>query len=286
MEPLPRGSTPPPGRGPAPPLVDTHAHLCDPSFDPDRSLVLSRARSAGVVAFVAVAEGLEDSRRNLALAAELPGVLAAVGQHPSAGKLTDARDLDGFDSVAALIREAPDRFAAIGEIGMDFWIAQEESDREAQRALFERFVLLAQEVDLPLNVHSRSAGRPVIEILLRMGARRVQLHAFDGRASTAMPAVEAGFLFSIPPSLVRSRQKQKLVERLPMSSLLLESDSPALGPEPEARNEPANLLAAVRAIAEIKRVSEAEVRRATSANACRLYGPRLAAAMEASGHSG
>ncbi len=103
----------------------------------------------------------------------------------------------------------------------------------------------------------------------------MQLHAFDGKASTALPAVEAGYFFSIPPSVVRSRQKQKLVKHLPLTCLLVETDSPVLGPEPGARNEPANLLLAIRAIAEIKGLPEPSVAEAVSENAARLYGSLL-----------
>ncbi len=225
-----------------------------------------------MAAVLAMAESAEDSRRSLALAAEFPQVLPAAGLHPQEVSAEDP------DEVAALIRGSLDRVVAIGEVGLDYWIAQDEAGRQLQRAAFERLALLSIELGLPLNVHSRSAGRHVIELLLRLGARRVQMHAFDGRVPRRLPAVEAGFFFSIPPSVVRSRQKQKLVERLPLSCLLLESDSPALGPDPTARNEPCNLLAAVRAIAEIKEVPEEEVRLATWENALRLYGATLEAA--------
>jgi TatD DNase family protein len=111
--------------------------------------------------------------------------------------------------------------------------------------------------------------------LLESGAARVQLHAFDGRASTTGPAVEAGYYFSIPPSVARSRQKQKLVKQLPLDSLLVETDSPVLGPEPGSRNEPANLALVVQAIAAIKSLPEQAVAEAVTANTIRLYG-RLA----------
>lgn len=77
--------------------------------------------------------------------------------------------------------------------------------------------------------------------------------------------------FSVPPSVVRSRQKQKLVRHLPLASLLVETDSPVPGPEPGMRNEPVNLFAAVRAIAEIKGISENDVVRAVSGDARELY---------------
>jgi TatD DNase family protein len=86
-----------------------------------------------------------------------------------------------------------------------------------------------------------------------------------------MPAVEAGYFFSVPPSIVRSEQKQKLVRKLPMSCLLVETDSPVLGPQPRERNEPANALIAIKKIAELKGLSEFEVMEAVSVNTRRLY---------------
>jgi TatD DNase family protein len=100
----------------------------------------------------------------------------------------------------------------------------------------------------------------------------VQLHAFDGKFGAAMPAVEAGFFFSIPASVARSRQKQKLVHQLPISCLLLETDSPVLGPEPGRRNEPVNVRLALQSIAEIKEVSTEGLAEAIYENTRRLYG--------------
>jgi len=99
----------------------------------------------------------------------------------------------------------------------------------------------------------------------------VLLHAFDARPATAELGLAAGFYFSIPPSVVRSRQKEKLVARLPVSHLLLESDSPVLGVNPDVRNEPAAITVAASAIAAAKGVPEAEVATATTANARALF---------------
>ncbi|MFW6181765.1 MAG: TatD family hydrolase, partial [Spirochaetota bacterium] len=125
----------------------------------------------------------------------------------------------------------------------------------------------------PLNVHSRSAGRHAVALLLEERARRVQMHAFDGKVSAALQGVEAGFLFSVPPSVVRSRQKQKLARALPLDALLLESDSPVLGPVPGERNEPANLLIAADAVAGLRGLPRERVLEAAAENATRLYGP-------------
>ena len=87
--------------------------------------------------------------------------------------------------------------------------------------------------------------------------------------------MEAGYFFSIPPSVVRSRQKRKLVKQLPLACLLVETDSPALGPEPGLRNEPSTLARAVQAIAEIKSLQLQAVMEAVAANTTRLYGALL-----------
>lgn len=247
-------------------LIDTHAHLCDPAFDGDRADVLARARQAGVRAVVAVGETLADANRNLALAAGHPMIRAAAGLYPTHLDLAQAGEM------AALVRHRRADLVAIGEVGLDFWAVQDPADQERQRQIFKLFIDLSRETGLPLNVHSRSAGRHAMAMLLEHGAVKVQLHAFDGKAGAALPGVAAGFFFSIPPSVVRSRQKQKLVRQLPLDCLLVETDSPVLGPEPDRRNEPANLPLAVKAIAEIKSIPAAEVAEAVTANTIRLYG--------------
>jgi TatD DNase family protein len=245
--------------------ADTHAHLCDSVFDQDLDHVLDRAKSVGIETIVAVGETMEDAEKNLLLAARYPMIRAAAGLYP---KYTDP---ELALQMCDFIRNHRDGLSAIGEVGLDYWVVKEEPALENQREIFRGFIELGLELMLPLNVHSRSAGRHAVTMLLECGARKVQLHAFDGKASAAMPAVEAGYFFSIPPSIVRSEQKQKLVKRLPLSSLLIETDSPVLGPTARERNEPANGVIALKAIAELKGVCEREVMEAVAANFQRLY---------------
>lgn len=248
-------------------LTDCHAHLCDPSFAGDLGDVLSRARDAGVEAVVAVGETRADAERNLKLAEAYPGVVRATG-----GLYPTHLDLAEAERVAGLIRRERSRLVAIGEVGLDRWKVRDEGELAVQREIFALFIDLSLELDLPLNVHSRSAGHYAIDLLRERGATRVQLHAFDGRAARAEPAVEAGYFFSVPPSVVRSPQKQKLVRRLPLSCLLLETDSPVLGPERDRRNEPANAVVSLGAIADIKGLPVSEVAAAVRENTARLYG--------------
>ncbi len=251
-----------------PPIFDTHAHLCAAEFADDLEQVLGRARETGVAGVLAVGESLEDARSNLEIRRRSDGFVAM-----AAGLFPTLLDLDQAESVEGFLRENRNEIAAVGEVGLDYWKVAEGPDRDLQRELFGRFVDLAIELDLPLNVHSRSAGRATIEFLLERGATRVQMHAFDGRAANAWAGVEAGFFFSVPPSIVRSPQKQKLVRRLPIESLLLETDSPVLGPEKSARNEPANARVALEAISALKQAEPAAVAEAIRANTRRLYGP-------------
>jgi TatD DNase family protein len=228
--------------------------------------VLARAAAAGVAAVIALGEDMADAERNIQLAAKHPILRPAAGLYPTILDPAKAAAMHAF------IRQKRSKLVAIGEVGLDFWVVTEAAAKKMQQEIFSSFIELSKELDLPLNVHSRSAGRQAISMLLEHGATHVQLHAFDGKSSTAAPAVEAGYFFSIPPSVVRSRQKQKLVKSIPLSCLLVETDSPVLGPDPQQRNEPANVLLALKAIAELKNISEDRVRASVSENTNRLYG--------------
>jgi TatD DNase family protein len=257
-------------------MIDSHTHLTDPAFAADRPAVLARARQAGVTRIAVVGQDLAENRAVLALAAGDPALLPFLGLHPD-------RFADGVEppsgavqaAIHGMIREQAGLLTGIGEVGLDYRVCLDPARREAQRDAFRALIALARELDLPLNVHSRSAGHHTLDLLLADGAKRVLMHAFDGKAGHALRGAEAGYLFSIPPSIVRSRQKQKLVRALPLSALALETDSPVLGPEPGGRNEPANVVLSLRAIAEIQGVPEEEVRRRTEENTARLFALEL-----------
>jgi TatD DNase family protein len=219
--------------------VDTHTHLCDPLFDKDREDVLKRARNVGVSAIVVVSETLSDVHRNLELAENYPLLWPAGGLYPTHLDLSEAKQ------ISSLMRKERHKFLAIGEVGLDYWIVKKEAEREVQHEIFSEFIGLSIELNLPLNIHSRSAGRHAIEILLERRARKVQLH------------------------------EQKLVKRLPLSALLVETDSPVLGPSHKERNEPSNIMISVNAISEIKNIRKEEVLETVFENTYRLYGERI-----------
>ena len=247
-------------------IIDTHAHLADAEFDNDLPEVLERARKVGVRAVVTVCEVFEDAHKILQLAELHPEIKPAAGLYPTILNIEKCEKIENF------IRNNYRRLFAVGEVGLDYWKVKDEDERALQREIFARMIALSLETSLPLNVHSRSAGRYAISLLLEKGAEKVQLHAFDGKASSAMPAVEAGYFFSIPPSIIRSIQKQKLVRQLPLEHLLVETDSPVLGPEKSERNEPANALISLKAVADLKGISVDDMKDVVFENTIRLYG--------------
>lgn len=258
-------------------MIDCHAHLASAAFDADRAEVLARAASRGVRRVIVVGEHLEDDRRVLDVCARHSELRPAMGLHPD--RFADDREPPSeaeIDAVVALIEEHRSRLACIGEVGLDYYYAKSEGRRDLQRACLMRMTRLARKLELALNVHSRSAGHYALDLLADLRPERVLMHAFDGKAGHAERAArQYGFVFSVPPSVVRSEQKQKLVRLLPLESLALESDSPVLGPVRTERNEPANIELVVRTIAELKGVSEQTVRDVTDETAQRLFGPAL-----------
>ncbi|KAI6242726.1 hypothetical protein M3Y99_00178700 [Aphelenchoides fujianensis] len=240
-------------------MIDCHCHLADEAFDSDLGDVIQRAKEAGVEAAIVVAEFADQFDRVLNLAVEYPDFcFPALGLHP----------------VQRGNRSAADRLAAVGEVGLDFtprYVPNGDEDKREQREVFRRQIELANELQIPVNVHSRSAGRPVVEWLLKYEAKAALLHAFSGNVKSAKPAIERGFFFSIPPSFASNPEREKLVQAVPLEQLCLETDSPVLGPDRNERNEPKNLRVSAEFIARVKNVDVEEVIRVTSRNARRLF---------------
>ncbi|NXG52880.1 YNF8 Deoxyribonuclease, partial [Psilopogon haemacephalus] len=235
---------------------------------------------AAVSALVVVSERAGEFRNVVALSERFPGfVLPCLGVHPVQEVSPEERrsvTLKDLDAALPLIELYKDKLVGIGEVGLDFTprFASTREEKEGQRQVLIKQIELARRLDLPLNVHSRSAGRPTIHLLKEQGATKVLLHAFDGKPAVAMEGVEAGYFFSIPPSIVRNEQVQKLVKLLPLERICLETDSPALGPEKQVRNEPKNIHVAAECIANIKGIPVGELIEVTTQNALKVF-PKL-----------
>ncbi|XP_034714075.1 tatD DNase domain containing 3-like isoform X2 [Etheostoma cragini] len=263
--------------------VDCHCHISAGDFDKDIDEVIENSKTAGLLAILAVAEHAGEFDKIIELSQRFPGfVFPCLGVHPVQEVSPDQQrgaSLQDLDAALPIIEKYKDQLVAIGEVGLDFTprYVSCESDKESQRQVLIRQAQIAKELDLPLNVHSRSAGRPTIHLLKEQGVEKALFHAFDGKPSVAMEGVKAGYFFSIPPSIIRSEQ-QKLVKQLPLENICLETDSPALGPEKQVRNEPKNICISAEYISKIKGVSLQEVIEVTTQNALRLF-PKLKSAI-------
>ena len=253
-------------------LVDTHAHLIDKAFDPDRQGAVERAIEAGVHYVLSMGNCLESSRRAADLAVSCAGVHAAVGVHPSeVGGAAEERTLKGI----ARLLENP-KVAAVGEIGLDYY--RDGAPRKLQRRWFRRQIRLAVEAGKPIAVHCREAADDVYEILEAERAWRAGgvIHCFTGDGEQARKFLDIDFHLGAGGAVTFSRSEalREVFERVPMERVLLETDSPYLAPPPHRgkRNEPAYLPRVAEALAELRGITPEEAARATTENARRLFG--------------
>jgi len=247
-------------------LIDVHCHLTAPEFEGRVREVVEKSVKAGVKAIITSGLGYEDGLKALEIS-DYRIVYPSLGVSPYM--------LEGYEQVIELISRESRRIVAIGEVGLDYWRVRDDEGRDRQRRVFREFIELSKSLDLPLIIHSRSAGKYALEILFEMKAERVIMHAFDGAAKHAVKAVERGYMFSIPPSIARSQQKRNLVKRIPLENLLLESDSPVLSPVAGQVNYPWNILVSADWIGKIKGIPIEKVIEVTGRNAAEILDLRL-----------
>ncbi|CAG5117178.1 unnamed protein product [Candidula unifasciata] len=260
-------------------MVDVHTHLTDDKLFQNISGVIDRALAKNVRAALVVTENIKEFEPAVELYKRFPKfVLPCLGLHPiqstgisdeSGIEVKRSVSLEDYAGVESAIERFADVIGAVGEIGLDFSprFCKTAYDKEVQKLILTKQVQLAQKHSLPINVHSRSAGKQTIQLLKELDARHVLLHAFDGRASTALEGVANGYYFSVTASVCRDPQIQKMVKSLPLDRLMLETDSPAIAPVKGAINEPSNVSISCEYIARIKKVEMEEVKRITTENA-------------------
>lgn len=253
-------------------LVDSHCHLADPAFDGDREAVLARARVAGVGHVVAIGESPERTAAALALAAAHPGISATAGLHPHEAKSwtpDTARWLDAALADPAVV--------AAGETGLDYHY--DFSPRDRQREAFEAQLDLAGRHTKPAVVHAREADEDVAAALRNHPRTVAILHSFSSGPGLLRAAIALGHYVSWSGMITfRSWRDDALIREVPTDRLLLETDAPYLAPVPVRgkRNEPAFVAHTAARLAQVLELPADELIATTTANALRVFGPRIA----------
>lgn len=258
--------------------VDAHAHLeivtnAAPDSDEVRK-VLDDARDAGVDRVVQVGYSAEQSQWCVDAAEHWKGrVLAAVALHPNEAPVVE--DLEHDWSIIAKLAEHP-RVRAIGETGLDYFRTPPEL-RKRQQESFKWHIELAKKLNKALVIHDRDSHEDVLSVLLEVGApEKTIFHCYSGDLAMAKICVDRGYILSFAGTLTfkNAPELREAVKIVPVDQLLVETDSPFLAPTPHrgALNTPAQIANIVRAMADERDVSDAELATALSNNAERIFG--------------
>ncbi|MHA2425493.1 MAG: TatD family hydrolase [Candidatus Thorarchaeota archaeon] len=243
--------------------IDSHCHIEQKEFDSDRDAIIKHAMEEGI-ALISSAITPDTWQSLLDISSRFPNVYASIGLDPMMH--------NDIENALSKIRVNSENIVSIGEVGLDHYRERDHDQRDAQESAFTKMINQARELTIPIQVHSRSAGRAALDVLRKNDAELVHMHAFDGRSSLAKTASnELGYYFSIPTSVVRSPQKQKLVKSINLERLLIETDSPVLAPKRGERNTPLNLPIVLQEVSRILRRNEEELQNIVLENTRRLY---------------
>lgn len=250
-------------------FFDTHTHLDDEKFKDARGELLTELPAAGIAPVMAIAADRESCFSALRLAEENGFILAAVGQHPDAAQHMDEQQFQELKELAV-----HPRVKCIGEIGLDYhW--PEDTDKEKQKYWFIRQMELAEELGLPVSIHSRDAMADTLEILRKFPKIQGVMHCYAGSYHTMRELVKMGYYIALGGVVTfkNARMAKEVAQYVPLDRLLLETDCPYLAPEPHRGhlNTPLYLPLVAKTIAEIRRIPIEEVAKTTRENGMRLF---------------
>lgn len=248
-------------------LIDTHCHLADPAFVPDRAEVLTRMRAAGVGRALVVESVLAQLDDTLAWTEHEPELGVVTGCHPHDATAWDA-------ALAARLQQIwmHPRVYAAGEMGLDYHY--NHAPRELQRRVFSEQLALATSIGMPVVIHAREADADVVAILREQPTAKVVLHSFSSGPVLRDASFEAGWYLSFSGMITfKWWTDLEAVRGVAPDRMLVETDAPYLAPVPHRgkRNEPGFVVDVARKLAELRGESPDAVATRTTANAERLF---------------
>src|SRR5580704_8307522 len=254
-------------------LIDSHAHIDFPQFDTDREAMLARAQAAGVASLLAIGTGPGPEKLDAALpyAEANDWIYTTVGIHPHEAKEVTLTHLDTL----ARLAQHP-KVIAWGEIGLDYFY--DHSPRDVQEKVFRQQMELAQAAKLPIIIHCRDAWddclRLLDEVWKATGLGGI-LHCFTSTLDHAQKGLDMGFLISFTRDICypKAQNIRDVAKVLPLSNILIETDSPYLAPQPHRgkRNEPAYVVEVAKALANVRDLELSEIAAETTETFRRFF---------------
>ncbi len=253
-------------------MIDSHCHLEQRDYNPDRNDIISRCKKE-LSAVITVCAHPKDFDLTLKIADENKSfVFAVAGMHPEyIEEISDEEIKKYFEK----IKQNRDKIVGIGEVGLDYFWTKDPAFREKQKNLFRKFISLSKELDLPLVVHSRDAYGEVVQILEEENAKNVHLHLF-GDNKLVQKIIDNGWYVSVGPVVLRSKKHFQISRDMPIDRIMLETDAPWNSPKiflegKKERNDPTSVRIVAEKISEIKKMSFDEVWKKCGENAKRFY---------------
>jgi TatD DNase family protein len=245
-------------------FFDTHSHLEMPRLYPKVDAIVRRAKEVGVIGVVVSAIEPKFYPKAIDLTKRFPGFIwPTFGLHPPRATPKMVR------RTINAIYDYADDIVAIGEVGLDYYWVKDPKEQEYQKTAFVEFIHLANDLNLPLVVHSRDAEGDAMQILRDEKMFDVQLHCFNDPEKVQQAAKQRMFM-SVPTSVVSRRRMQRIAQGMPLANMLLETDAPYLSPVQGQANEPSNLPHGAAKIAQLKGITTETVAATTTSNALKF----------------
>jgi TatD DNase family protein len=254
-------------------LIDSHAHIDSPQFEDDRDAMLARARDAGIATLLAIGTGPGPEKLDAALpyAEQYDWIYTTVGIHPHEAKEVTPAHLETLSRLA----KHP-KVIAWGEIGLDYFY--DHSPKDVQEKVFREQMELAHAAELPIIIHCRDAWTDTLRLLEEAwkptGLGGI-LHCFTSTLEDAQRGLDMGFLVSFAGNSTypKAQSIRDVAKVLPLSNILIETDSPYLAPQPfrGKRNEPAHVAEVAKALASVRDLSVEEIAAVTTDNFRRFF---------------
>lgn len=240
-------------------LIDAHCHLNLDKFNKDRDEVIRRAKAAGVIEIID--SGFDYYSNFRALQLRGSNIHVTLGLSPNRIPNSDV------ERTIAQIAENADSIAGIGEVGLD--VVKCPLPLEKQKEVFTKFIELAEELEKPLVIHARKSESEALKMISRRYVTAM-FHCFSGSIKVMRNIENSNHMISLSTLVCFSQRHQEIASKVNLENLMLETDSPFLSPV-RGRNEPANLVFALRKIAEIKEMSNEELATITFRNTQKFF---------------